>query len=85
MSRKYKKFYGNALIGTWKVPSTGNRIIPQLSNGKQRMIWGGQPHIDVFGEYVWYEVEGIKWIYDEEQEIKWPWVNGEKLIYDEAM
>ena len=85
MSRKYKKFYGNALIGIWAVPSTGKRIIPQLSYGKQRMIWSGRPSIDAFGKYEWDEVEGIEWIKDKEHEVKWPWVNGEKLIYDEEM
>jgi hypothetical protein len=39
MNKEDKKFYGNALIGTWEVPSTGDRIIPQLYYGDQRMVW----------------------------------------------
>ena len=92
---KSKKFYGNSLLGTWTVPSTGKRIIPQLSNGKQRMIWGGRPSIDAFGGYEWDEVDGIEWLVDGwSKEMKngepvtcilMPWYNGEKLEYDEAM
>ena len=85
MSRKNKKFYGNALIGIWAVPSTGKRIIPQLSYGKQRMIWSGRPSIDAFGGYEWDEVDGIEWVKDDEMNHLIPFYNGEKLEYDEAM
>jgi|TARA_Y100000310_G_scaffold257386_1_gene265428 hypothetical protein len=85
MKDECKKFYGNALIGTWIVPSTGKRIIPQLSYGKQRMIWSGRPSIDAFGGYEWDEVDGIEWVKDDEMNHLIPFYNGEKLEYDEAM
>ena len=82
-----KKFYGNSLLGTWTVPSTGKRIIPQLSYGKQRMVWMAGDSDNV--------VEGIVWLVDGwSKEMKngepvtcilMPWYNGEKLEYDEAM
>ena len=85
MNKENKKFYGNSLIGIWRVPSTGKRIIPQLSYGKQRMIWSGRPSIDAFGGYEWDEVDGIEWVKDDEMNHLIPFYNGEKLEYDEAM
>jgi len=75
MNKENKKFYGNSLIGIWIVPSTGKKIIPQLSYGKQRMIWMHGDSDNV--------VEGIKWVDD--GEILMPWLDGEKLVYDEEM
>jgi len=85
---KDQRFYGNALLGTWSVPSTGRLIIPQLYHGSQRMVWYTGRGNDV--------VYGIEWIEDEElkeRQIKngksvtftlMPYYNGEKLEYDEA-
>jgi hypothetical protein len=83
MNKENKKFYGNSLIGIWRVPSTGKRIIPQLSYGKQRMIWSGGGSYNTLGEYEVELVEGIKWVDD--GEILMPWLDGEKLVYDEEM
>ena len=91
MKSEEQKFYGNPLIGTWRVPSTGKTIIPQLSYGKQRMIWNSRPSKDAFGEYEWKVVEGIEWKLDgwsrEKNEdgkpatyIYMPWYKGEKLV-----
>ena len=87
MNDEFKKFFGNPLLGTWTVPSTGKRIIPQLSYGKQRMVWMAGDSDNV--------VEGIEWLVDGwSKEMKngepvtcilMPWYNGEKLEYDEAM
>ena len=79
MGNEFLKFYGNSLIGTWTVPSTGKKIIPQLSYGKQRMVWMAGDSDNV--------VEGIEWLVDSSDTtlILMPWYNGEKLEYDEAM
>ncbi len=85
MKDEKQKFYGNPLLGTWRVPSTGKTIIPQLSYGEQRMIWNSKPSKDAFGEYELKVVEGIKWRECRGRNHLIPYYKGEKLVYDEAM
>jgi hypothetical protein len=97
MKSKEQKFYGNPLIGTWRVPSTSKGIIPLMDDdGKQRMTWRGGGYIDELGNYIPDYVEGIEWKLDgwsrEKNEdgkpltyIYMPWYKGEQLKYDEAM
>jgi hypothetical protein len=86
MEKEKQKFYGNSLIGTWRVPSTGKRIIPQLADGKQRMIWSNGGFWDELGQYIAEDVDEIEWFEDEGiKNHLMPWYRGEKLEYNEAM
>ena len=86
MKSEEQKFYGNPLIGTWRVPSTSKSIIPLMDDdGKQRMTWRGGGYIDELGDYIPDYVEGIEWGECRGRNHLVPYYKGEKLVYDEAM
>jgi len=72
-----EKFYGHPLIGVWLVPSTEQRLFPQCSNHSMRIV--GNDHKGLY-------IPKIDWIEDDSLSNGfkyWPWMNNEKLQYDE--
>ena len=72
-----EKFYGNFMLATWTVPSTGEKFFPQCSNAGLRIM--GNDHKGLFEPKIdWKEDDslsnGFKY---------WPWHNNQKLKYNE--